>query len=165
MLKRAGRELTIRENALFDKDHRELVEGFLKTHPVDKATCFILRRIDAYLATSGTAVIFDARNGDGELVAFDVADFLPGDTVLYMFNFRAGDRHVPGSSDLLLAEVIRRAKAEGKRQINLGLGINPGVTYFKTKWGGVPFLPYASCLYHPSRKETLDALFQKLIGS
>ena len=79
-----------------------------------------------------------------------------------MFNFSSGANYVPGASDLLLFEVIQQAEAEGKKYINLGLGINPGVTFFKEKWGGVAFLPYASCLYHPTRKEFLEALLQKL---
>jgi hypothetical protein len=79
-----------------------------------------------------------------------------------MFNFGSDARYVPGASDLLLSKVIQQAKTEKKKYINLGLGINSGVTFFKEKWGGVAFLPYASCMYHPQRKENLDALLQKL---
>ena len=79
-----------------------------------------------------------------------------------MFNFSSDALYVPGASDLLLSEVIQQAKTERKKYINLGLGINTGVTFFKKKWGGVAFLPYASCVYHPQRKENLDALLQKL---
>jgi len=79
-----------------------------------------------------------------------------------MFNFTSDARYVPGVSDLLLFEVIQQAKKEGKKYINLGLGINPGVTFFKKKWGGIPFLPHAFCLFHPSKKENLETLLQKL---
>jgi hypothetical protein len=79
-----------------------------------------------------------------------------------MFNFTSDALYVPGTSDFLLSEVIQQAKEENKKYINLGLGINRGVTFFKKKWGGVTFLPYASCLYHLSRKENLEALLQKL---
>ena len=120
-----------------------MVEEFLKTHPVDEATRFIFQRIDDYLSSSKTAWIFDARNSRGELVAFDIAEFKPRDYAIYMFNFSSDTRYVPGASDLLLSEVIQQAKTEGKKYINLGLGINPGVTFFKEKWGGVVFLPHA----------------------
>ncbi len=162
MLKRAGRELAIEKKKNFDEDHRRMVEEFLKTHPVDEETRFIFRRIDAYLSSSKSAWVFDARNKSGELVAFDIAEFGPKDYAIYMFNFNSDAFYVPGASDLLLAEVIQQAKTDRKKYVNLGLGINPGVTFFKKKWGGVVFLPHAYCLYRPSRKENLEALLQKL---
>ena len=162
MLKRAGRELSVEKGNAFDEEHRRMIAEFLKAHPVDEATGFIFNRIDEYLSSSSTARVFDARSGRGELVAFDVAEFKPKDYALYMFNFGSGARYVPGASDLLLFEVIQQAKAERRKHVNLGLGINTGVAFFKKKWGGVPFLPYASCFYAPSRKEDLDSLFRKL---
>jgi hypothetical protein len=162
MLKRAGGVLSVEQSNRFDEGHRRMIAEFLKTHPLDEATRFIFQRIDHYLSSSKTARIFDARTGRGELVAFDVAEFRPTDYALYMFNFSSAALYVPGASDLLLSEVIQQAKAEKKKYINLGLGINPGVTFFKEKWGGVVFLPHASCLYHPSRKEDLNNLLQKL---
>jgi hypothetical protein len=162
MLKRAGRELSVERNQKFHDEHRKMVEEFLRTHPVDEATRFIFQRIDGYLFSSTTAWVFDVRNKARELVAFDIAEFKPRDYSIYMFNFSSEALYVPGASDLLLFEVIQQAKTERKKYINLGLGINPGVTFFKKKWGAVAFLPYAFCLYHPSKKENLEALFQKL---
>jgi hypothetical protein len=162
MLKRADRELSVEKNTEFDKEHRKMIVEFLKTHPVEEATGFIFNRINDYLSSSPTARVFDAKNKRDELVGFDVAEFTPKDYALYMFNFGSDARYVPGASDLLLSEVIKQARAESKKYINLGLGINPGVTFFKKKWGAVAFLPYASCIYHPQRKENLDALLQKL---
>ena len=37
-----------------------------------------------------------------------------------------------------------------------------GVTFFKTKWGGTPFLPYTFCSYSPGPQENFEALLQKL---
>jgi hypothetical protein len=162
MLSRAGRELSVKRSRDFGKEHRKLIEDFLKFHPVDEATRFIFERIGDYLSASPTAWVFDARKGKGELVAFDVAEFKPRNYAIYMFNFNSETFYVPGASDLLLSEVIKQAKTERKKYINLGLGINSGVTFFKKKWGGVIFLPYAFCLFHPSRKENLEALLQKL---
>jgi len=162
MLSRAGRELSVERNKTFDGEHKKMVDDFLKTHPVDEATRFIFKRIAEYLSSSPTAWVFDARNKGNELVAFDVAEFKPRDYAIYMFNFGSDVLYVPGDSDLLLSEVIQQAKKEKKKYINLGLGINPGVTFFKKKWGGAAFLPYASCLYHPSRKENMEVLLQKL---
>jgi hypothetical protein len=162
MVKRAGRELTVEVNSNFDDEHQELVAAFLDTHGLDEATRFIFQRIDRYLASSATAAIIDARTGGGELVAFDIADFKPKDYALYMFNFTSDARYVPGASDMLLARMIELAKKEGKQYINLGLGINPGVAFFKEKWGGVAFLPHAFCLYQPPQKGVLEMMLQWL---
>jgi hypothetical protein len=162
MLKRAGRELSVEKNKIFDEQHRKMVNEFLKVHPVDEATRSIFQRIDKYLSASKTAWIFDARDKGNELVAFDVAEFRPRSYSFYMFNFTSDARYVPGVSDLLLSEVIQQTKKERKKFINLGLGINSGVTFFKEKWGGVVFLPYAFCLFRPSKKESLETLLQKL---
>jgi len=162
MLRRAGREISVERGKNFDREHRQMVNNFLNSHPIDGATQLIFEKIPEYMSASNTAWAFDARNRKGELVAFDVAEFGPRHYALYMFNFSSRSRYVPGASDILLAEVIRHAKAEHKRYINLGLGINPGVIFFKKKWGGVPLLPYSFCLYTPSRVEILETLLQKL---
>jgi hypothetical protein len=162
MLNRAGRELSVERSRDFSKKHQKLINDFLKSHPVDDATRSIFKKIGEYLSSSTTAWVFDARNNRGELVAFDVAEFKPRNYAIYMFNFTSEALYVPGASDLLLSEVIKQTKTEKKKYINLGLGINPGVTFFKKKWGGLIFLPYAFCFYYPSRKENLEALLQKL---
>lgn len=162
MLSRAGRELSVKRSRDFGKEHRNLIEDFLRFHPVDETTRFIFERIGDYLSTSSTAWVFDARKDKGELVAFDIAEFKPRSYAIYMFNFNSETFYVPGASDLLLSEVIKQAKTERKKYINLGLGINSGVTFFKKKWGGVIFLPYTFYLYQTSRKGFLEALLQKL---
>jgi len=162
MLSRASRELSVERTRTFGRDHKKFVANFLKTHPVDAGTQFIFKRIDHYVSSSNTALIFNVRNRTGELVAFDIAEFCPKQYALYMFNFSSSTLYVPGASDLLLSDVVQVSKEEGKKYVNLGLGINRGVTFFKKKWGGVAFLPYASCLFDSSRKENLEMLLQKL---
>lgn len=162
VLRRAARELTVGTSSHFNREHKNMVDLFLKTHSMDEATRLIFQRIDTYLSSSDTASIFEARTGDGKLIAFDIAEFKPRDYAVYMFNFRSKTRSVPGASDLLLSAVIEQAIAEGKKYINLGLGINPGVAFFKEKWGGGAFLPHAFCLYHPPRKGLLEMLLGRL---
>jgi hypothetical protein len=58
--------------------------------------------------------------------------------------------------------VIKCAKEENKKFVNLGLGINTGVTFFKKKWGGVPFYPYTFCHTSLLKQETQDSLLRKL---
>ncbi len=98
----------------------------------------------------GAPLILEARDAAGRLVAFDVVTF-GGEYAFYLFNFRARDCYVPGASDLLLARLIGLAQEAGKRYLNLGLGINPGVRGFKEKWGAVPFLPHVACTWERPR--------------
>jgi hypothetical protein len=162
MINRAKRYLKVEKRKTLDEGHRELVSEFLTAHPVGQQTRFIFERIPDYVSSSATAWVYDARNEKGELVAFDVAEMGPKHYAFYMFNFTSHNRVIPGASDLLLWEILLQAKREDKHYINLGLGINPGVTFFKEKWGGVPFLPYSSCSYEPPSVERLETLFQKL---
>jgi len=162
MINRAKRHLKVEKRKTLDEGHQQLVREFLMAHPVGQQTRFIFERIPDYVSSSATAWVYDARDEKGELMAFDVAEMGPKHYGFYMFNFTSNDRVFPGASDLLLWEILLQAKREDKHYINLGLGINPGVTFFKEKWGGVPFLPYSSCTYGPTSVERLETLLQKL---
>lgn len=162
MIKRAMQELAAKRVKTFSGDHQQLVDEFLSSHPVDEATRWIFKRIPEYVSSVPTAWVFETRNKSEELVAFDIAEYGAKYYAIYMFNFSSKDRYIPGASDLLLSGVINQAITGQKKYINLGLGINPGVTFFKAKWGGIPFLSYTFCLYSPHREERLEALLQKL---
>jgi hypothetical protein len=163
MLRRARRELTVHTDQRFGPEHGRIVEGFLAGRTLGNGTRSILAGIDRYLAASPGARILEARNGAGVLVAFDVAEFTPRDYVFYMFNFTDAGLRIPGASDLLLSSIIEQAVTEGKRYINLGLGVNAGVAAFKRKWGGTPFLPYAFHRYHPGGRGLLEMLFESMV--
>jgi hypothetical protein len=141
MVVRAGRELTVTRGDRFGPEHRKLVQAFLRSRRLGDALDFIFSRVPRYAATE-TARIYDARDARGKLVAFDVAEFGARDVAFYAFNFRSAKRRVPGASDLLLDRILEDAREEGKRWVNLGLGIHPGVRFFKEKWGGEPFLTH-----------------------
>ena len=57
-----------------------------------------------------------------------------------MFAFRRPDAP-PGTADALLAALAAEAETRGHGLLNLGLGIHPGVAFFKKKWGASLFLP------------------------
>ena len=140
-----------------------MIAEFIESHDIGKDTQYIFDRIPAYVAASETAVVMNARDDEGKLIAFDVAEFAAKDYAFYMFNFASRKMYVPGVSDLLLNHLIQSAKERGKRFINLGLGINKGVAFFKEKWGGALFLPYEYCRYEMSRKPVMEDLWGKLI--
>jgi hypothetical protein len=162
MLKRAGRDLVVERSRRLEKEHHQMVKEFLKTHKVDEASQFIIKRIPEYLSSAPSVWVFSAREKGGALAAFDIAEFGARHYAIYMFNFTSRSHYIPGASDLLLSEVINCAREENKEFINLGLGINTGVTFFKKKWGGVPLYPYNFCLTSLLKQDTQDSLLNKL---
>jgi hypothetical protein len=44
--------------------------------------------------------------------------------------------------------MIACARSRGKSNLQLGLGVNPGIRRFKQKWGGQPFLDYFAWELH-----------------
>jgi hypothetical protein len=38
--------------------------------------------------------------------------------------------------------LLEEARQHGQTRMNLGLGVNAGISFFKRKWGAEPFLPY-----------------------
>jgi hypothetical protein len=158
MLRRASRDARVECSHDLREEHLSLIAEFLDTHPVNGEIKYIFGQIPAYVSAVPTARVFSARDGTGALVAFDVTEFGARDYAFYQFNFRSRTHAVPGASDLLLDAVIAAARSEGRRALNLGLGINPGVRHFKEKWGGEPFLPYEYCRYAPGPPRLLDLL-------
>jgi hypothetical protein len=140
LLRRASRDLQVEQAREMKGDHLDTINEFLARRDVADATRVIIARIPEYAASVPSTVVFSARRAAGELSAFSVADFWAERYAFYMFNFTARANAVPGASDLLLHHIIREAEQQHKVFINLGLGINPGVTFFKRKWGAEPFL-------------------------
>jgi hypothetical protein len=160
MIRRASRDLRITREKTIGPEHLGLIRAFCESRRFDQDTRTIFQRIPAYLEASDRAVVFSARDRDEKLLAFDIADFWPTHYAFYMFNFRSPLHPLPGVSDFLLHEIIAEAKLQGKTRMNLGLGINAGVTFFKTKWGAHPFLPYESVLYRRKRSSFFESLLQ-----
>ena len=144
MLRRAQRELNVTTGG-FGREHRKIVKAFLRTQALTTEQRRLFEQIPKYLKQTRSARILEARRKN-MLVAFTIVDLGSADFAFYLFNFRALKTNVPGASDLLLQAMVDLAQSEGKKALNLGLGIHPGIQHFKEKWGGVPFLPYASAL-------------------
>jgi hypothetical protein len=159
MIRRAEKDLTIC-NGKFGKEHKKLIKGFLSKHDLSASQQYIFKHIHDYLKRSPTGRLLEARK-NGLLAAFTIVDLGSADFAFYLFNFRSNKVHVPGASDLLFREMVNLAQSEGKKSINLGLGINTGIRRFKEKWGGMPFLPYASALVH-RKPSDLGSLAKKL---
>jgi hypothetical protein len=160
MLTRARRDVSVSIGE-FGREHKKLVKEFIRSRRLDDASRLIFQRLPKYTKYE-TALVFEARNACGNLVAFDIAEFGAKNYAFYMFNFRSHKHIIPGASDLLLSHVIEHAQVGGKRYLNLGLGINEGITFFKKKWGGVPFLEYTACKQELKKGESLSEMLDGL---
>ncbi|MDL2316704.1 GNAT family N-acetyltransferase, partial [Desulfovibrio sp. OttesenSCG-928-A18] len=149
MLRRAERELQLAPEA-WGADHQALVLQYLGTRPLSQGTRSIFSALPVYVGggagdgLSGTVLLLAARRADGTLAAFAVGDFSGLSTAFYMFAFRSRDAP-PGASDLLLWALAEHGTRLGHQRLNLGLGINSGISFFKKKWQAEPLLPYVEC--------------------
>jgi hypothetical protein len=150
LLRRAGRELTMDAGRQYGEDHLALVQRYLEERHLADGTRHIFRQLPAYLASSSGSLLLSARLTDGHLAAFAVGEFAALRTAFYMFSFREPGLAPPGATDLLLSGLLDEARERGHAQMNLGLGVNEGVSFFKRKWGAVPFLPYVQATWEIS---------------
>lgn len=162
MIKRAKREVYVQASNVIGDEHKELIEEFVRERSLDERTVWILRRIESYVLKSDEVMIINGRDESGRLIAFNIVDLFSKDYAFFMFSIRRKDGYVPGTSDLLFYEMANLAMKQGKRFLNLGLGINDGVRFFKEKWGGRPFLPY---YFYDLRKPSLLFFLSRIIGA
>jgi hypothetical protein len=159
MLRRAQRDLQVTRGS-FGKEHKKIIKVFLADHRFNRRQKYLFKHIPQYLKASDSAVLFEARR-EKELVAFNIVDLGAAEYAFYLFSFRSSKIEVPGASDLLFHEMVNLAHAEGKKAVNLGLGVNAGIRRFKEKWGGTPFLNYFS-VFVDKREIDIGRLARKL---
>jgi hypothetical protein len=147
LLRRAGRELTMDAGHQYGDDHMALVRRYLEERQLATGTRHIFRQLRCYLASSPGSLLLSARLADGRLAAFAVGEFAALRTAFYMFSFREPRLAPPGATDLLLSGLLDEARERGHAQMNLGLGVNEGIGFFKRKWGAAPFLPYVQATW------------------
>ncbi len=141
LLRRAGRELGVERGRDLGAEHLALVRRTLDERQLAAGTRLIFERLPRYLESSPGSLTLSARRADGRLAAFAVGEYAALGTAFFMFCFRDPRLAPPGSADLLLSGLLAEADGRGQTRMNLGLGVNPGIRFFKRKWGADPFLP------------------------
>lgn len=164
LLRRAGREVALDQGRVLEQDHLTLIDRYLESRDLASGTRFIFRRIPAYVQACPGALVVSAwknkKNDHRRLAGFAVGDFTSLSTACYMFAFRNPDLAPPGTADLLLHTLMKEGETRGQQRMNLGLGINPAIAFFKKKWGATPFLPYVETTWERCRKGWLARLCQ-----
>jgi hypothetical protein len=131
---RRGLECRISSPSYFTVRHVQLISEFVeRINPGPIALAFLSRLGD--FARHRDAYTIEVTE-QGKLVGFGVIEgwFESMDIALFSF----GDREVPGVKDYLQWRVLLHAKERGKRWLNSGYSINPGVLAFKKKWDAQP---------------------------
>jgi hypothetical protein len=139
-LRRAARDVDIIHDEPWGPEHRDMTATYVQRPDFAAGTKSILSRIDRYVASKEGVRLLSARGKDGRLAACCVGDLTSLATAFYMFAFRRPDAP-PGTADLLLNALVRKAEDLGCLRVNLGLGVTPGVAFFKRKWPAMPSLP------------------------
>jgi hypothetical protein len=141
LLRRANRELTIEHSRCFDNDHQKQVDRYLSERTLTAGTRYIFQQIPRYIRASPGSLMVSARTASGQLAAFAVGEYASLHTAFFMFCFRDPSLAPPGSADLVFSELLEEAARRGQSSMNLGLGVNEGIRFFKRKWGAQFFLP------------------------
>ena len=165
MLHRAAREITLSATSgpgSWTEAHKELVQTYIRTRPLEPGTRHIFLHLDAYLAAAPEALLWSAHNADGQLAGCALGDYSALSTAFYMFAFRSPTAP-PGTADTLLAAVLDEGARRGHSHCNLGLGINPRIAFFKKKWQATAFLPCVQTSWdlRPARTSWLSRFFSQ----
>ena len=144
-VRKAEEVLRIEESTVFTPAHRRLWAEFMGRADRGETASLAPHVRELYARTpealsetakSGYLRLLNAWDSEGHLVACLMLDYAPKNFVSYILGAHSRTHYVPHAVDLLFASMIERAKAEGKRFIHLGLGVNDGILRFKKKWGG-----------------------------
>lgn len=155
----AAAALTVAAGRAFTAEHLRLADELIARASLPPMVTGLYRAMPDYVARAPGAVVLEARDAAGRLVAFTVVEQAAASFDVYVLGAYSRRVYVPHASDLLCATMIERAQAAGKGWINLGLGVNAGIRRFKEKWGGTPYLAYESCEWRQgSDSPWIDAL-------
>ena len=142
------------------------MELYIRTRPLSPGTRRLFRRVGDYAGSAPGAVLMAARDGRGTLQGFAVGDAASLGTLFYLFAFRRPETP-PGTADALLAALAGEGIRRGHATLNLGLGVNPGIAFFKRKWGAAVLRPHVETTWAtrpPARPGLLGSLRRWLGG-
>ncbi len=158
LLRSAGKKIRLEPGRETTGEHHDLIQRFIRERDLDQGTRYIFERLPEYVRASPTSLVLSARDARDRLAGFVVGEYASLSTAFYMFAFRDTELAPPGCMDLALSGLLEEAHKRGQIRMNLGLGINPGIGFFKGKWGAVPFLTYSEVAWAPCSKGWLERL-------
>ncbi len=139
---KAGEVLTFDTGREFTAAHRRLWAEFTRRVALKPNVRELYARTEDVLPQCSSLLLLNAWDRQGRLAACLLIDTAPEDFVSYLLGAHSKEYYIPYASDMLFREMIKLSAAYEKKYIHLGLGVNEGITRFKTKWGGRPDLSY-----------------------
>jgi hypothetical protein len=141
LARRAAATLAVAAGIQFTPAHRPLWAEFLGRTALPPNVRELYARTESVRQRSPGLSLLNAWDREGRLAACLRLDAAPRRFTSYLLGAHSRDHFTPYASDLLFREMIRKARADGKQFLHLGLGVNAGIGFFKRKWGAGPFLP------------------------
>lgn len=130
---RMGMRWSFSDEFAMTADHLRLIEVTAeRINAAGVARALLARLMD--FARQREAFIINVHQGD-RLIGFSAVEgwFTEMDISLWAF----GERSTPGINDYLQWAVLCVAQERGKKRVNVGYSINPGIRAFKIKWGAI----------------------------
>lgn len=156
-LRRALKECSICRLDSMGEEHKILLKEFVKRKGMTTRAEALYTKAQQLFSSPGPAIILEARSRAG-LAAISIVDTAPANFDTYLLGATSLENRAPGASDLLMYEMIQMASNEGKRYLNVGLGVNDGIRRFKKKWGAEPYVEYRHCGFEAKRPSFLEAV-------
>jgi len=160
-LKKATQMVTVEHAARMEAAHQELMHEFVQRSNLPSRVNDLFFKMPQYVASAPKAIVLNAWCSKKKLAAFYVVDLAAKNFANYIVGSYSKRNYILGASDLLMAELIKIGRENGKEYIHLGLGVSSGIRRFKEKWGGKPTRRYKMCelvLRKPSIFETIFSL-------
>ncbi len=170
---KAQEHLHIELGQHFSPEHRRLWTEFLG-RAANPSTAPMTNMVQRLFLTAPDAIkhpktdlhFLNAWDKDGHLAATLLLDFAPKDFCSYLLGAHTKKHYTPHAADALFAHMIALSREKDKKYIQLGLGVNEGITRFKRKWGGQEQLPFvlASWQEHTSSiKDDMHSLLRVFV--
>ncbi len=142
-IKKASSLLTIEFGNEFTREHRRLWTEFMARTPLKPRVRNLFASVESLFSENNvenkklSINLLNAWNEEGRLVASLLIDFAPKKFCSYILGAHSKSFYIPHAHDALFAKLLEIAKEKNKEYIDLGLGVNEGITRFKKKWGAI----------------------------
>lgn len=142
IIEKAEKKIRIKIERQTTDEHRKLTEDFLMNKNLPENVKELYRRLPEYMKISEGIFYLSAYSWDGKLVGYYIVETEAKKFSAYMIGATSKINNVPHTSDYLMYQLIRLSKDMGKENVNLGIGVNEGISRFKEKWGAKKTLKY-----------------------
>jgi hypothetical protein len=159
---RARERFSVECHGSFGPAHRELTARFLQRARPGPRVRELYLGVDCCLSRDKSAVLLSAWDAQNRLAGYGLLELGARHFSVYVAGCAVRESWASHASDLLMAEMVRLSLQEAKQYMHLGLGVNPGISRFKRKWGGLAWMPYEVCGW--SRALSATERFLRALG-